>query len=275
VIGRDDVGHVSQKARLFTGAAVLSFSSAHQRSPEPGSSVEILGAMKFMSVMVTVAFLDRTLRIRYGAQVGSAVYTQFSNVCMVLTAAHVVQGMQVGDRLGIRFKSDWKMVDVTGISFCKLGTDCCAIRTRTQWGEGLHEEHLVGGIALGEEVAYCGFPLNLEMEGLPGSLGWPKGFVKSAIFSGVTAQAPGVDTYLFDTINNQGFSGGPIIKRDGDKLRVVALVSGYKFDTPAPVYTRLPDGKLIETADYVVKPNSGFMIGIPIKRAVDAAKELV
>ena len=189
-----------------------------------------------MGVMVDMAFLDRTLRIKYGTQVGSAVYVQLAGMCMVLPAAHIVDGMQVGDRLGVRFKSDWTMVDVTGVSRCKIGTDVCAIRTRTQWGEGLREEQLTGGIVMGEEVAYCGFPLNLEMEGLPGSLGWPKGFVKSAIFSGAVAQKQGRHDYLFDTINNRGFSGGQIIKSDNGRLCVVALVSGYKHDAPAPVY---------------------------------------
>jgi hypothetical protein len=228
-----------------------------------------------MGVMVDLAFLDRTLRIKYDTHVGSAVNVQFAKVCMVLTAAHIVDGMQVGDRLGVRFRSDWRLVDVIGVSRCKLGTDVCAIRTRTRWGDGLHEEQLTAGIAVGEEVAYCGFPLNLEMEGTPGSLGWHKGFVKGAIFSGAIAREQGGYDYLFDTINNRGFSGGPIIKRDSGQLRVVALVGGYKFDAPAPVHKRSPDGNVIEMTDYFVRPNSGFMIGTPIKMAVDAAKELL
>jgi hypothetical protein len=226
-----------------------------------------------MSVMVDLAFLDRTLRIKYGEQVGSAVYVQLAGVCMVITAAHLVRGLVAGERIGVRFKSDWVMVDVVGVARCQSGTDVCAIRTRTQWGEGLHEEELTGGIAMGEEVAYCGFPLNLELYGMPGALGWPKGFVKSAIFSGAMERPSGGYDYYFDTINNRGFSGGPIIKRETGKLRVVGIVSGYKFDAPAPVYQK-QDGCLVEVADYFVRPNSGFMIGTPIIRAVNAAKTL-
>jgi hypothetical protein len=72
-----------------------------------------------------------------------------------------------------------------------------------------------------------------------------------------------------------GFSGGPVIKKDGNELRVVALVSNYLFDSNAPVYQRLSGGEFEPTADYVVKPNSGFMRAIPIARAVSAAKLLV
>ncbi len=227
-----------------------------------------------MSVIVDLAILDRTLRIRYGEQCGSALYIQLAGVCMVITAAHVVRGLIAGDRIGVRFKADWVMVDVTGVAWGELGTDVCAIRTRTQWGEGLHEEQLTGGIAIGEEVAYCGFPLELEVYGLPGALGWPKGFVKSAIFSGAMERPGGGYDFYFDT-NNRGFSGGPIIKREAGKLSVVGIVSGYKFDAPAPVYQRTEKGDLAEVADYFVRPNSGFMIGTPIVRVVDAAKTLI
>ena len=228
-----------------------------------------------MPVMVDLAFLDRTLRIKYGNNVGSAVYIELSGVHMVLTAAHIVEGLQAGDRIGVRFKSKWVMVDVTGVSRCKFGNDVCAIRTRDHWGEGLCEEQLTAGILMGEEVAYCGFPLSLEMEGMPGSLGWPMGFIKSAIFSGAVARESEGYDYLFDTINNRGFSGGPIIKREKGQLRVAAIVSGYRNDAPSPVYKRLPDGSEIEVADYFIKPNSGFMIGVPIKKAVDAARDLI
>lgn len=230
-----------------------------------------------MSVLVDVAILDRVVRIKYGNEVGSGLYVQLAGVCMILTAAHLVRGMQDGDRLGIRFKDDWHMLDVTGVAFCEAGTDVCAIRPRTHWGEGLHEDQLESvGLKFGEEVAYCGFPLSLEMQGFPGALGWPKGFVKAAILSGaLMGPEEKLDCFLFDTINNRGFSGGPVVRSDNGKLKVVAIVSGYKYDAPSPVYLKRPDGTEEESQDYFVKPNSGFMKAIPISRAIACARRLI
>jgi hypothetical protein len=183
--------------------------------------------------------------------------------------------MAKGDKLGIRFESDWHLVDVKDFEVCDRGSDVAAICPGTHWGEGLSPDYFDGGMFVGEDVAYCGFPLSLETYGLPGGLGWPKGFVKSAIFSGAIARPDGLHDFLFDTINNQGFSGGPILVRNKGRLRVVALVSGYKYDAPSPVYRRWPDGSEELSSDYFIKPNSGFMVGTPIERAVACANKIL
>ena len=141
-------------------------------------------------------------------------------------------------------------------------------------GDGLTEELLDGSIALGQDVVYCGFPLGMEMGNLPGANNWPTPLIKSAMFSGLIHHA-GVVELLFDTVNNPGFSGGPIIKRDQAGLRVVGIVSGYRFDAPIPVCQRDEHGMLAETADYFVRPNSGFMIGLNISRGIELAKAIV
>jgi hypothetical protein len=228
-----------------------------------------------MSVMIDLEFLSRTFRVRYGDQIGSALYVRINNIDLFLTAAHLAEGMQDGDRLGIRYKADWQTIPTVAISRCKIGTDVCAIRPAKSLGEGLLEDQLTAPIAQGEEVAYCGFPLGMEMKSIPGALGWPSGFVKGATFSGAVERPDGSSEFLFDTINNRGFSGGPIVKRHNGRLRVIALVSGYRFDASAPVFQRRSDGKMVEVPDYYVLPNSGFMVGIPVMRAINAARSLV
>ena len=167
------------------------------------------------------------------------------------------------------------MKKVVGLAFGEFDTDVAALRMEAQWGEGLTEQHMNGGLALGGEIAYCGFPLDLEMHGLPGSLGWPKGFVKSGVFSGAVDRPGGGSEYLFDAINNVGFSGGPIFFGVAPNLSLAGIVSGYKYDTTAPVYQRDPSGVMRATADYVVRPNSGFMIGTPIMFGKNAARSLL
>jgi hypothetical protein len=228
-----------------------------------------------MPVLVDLAFMDRTVRIRYRDQVGTALYVEIEGIKLLLTAGHIIQGMESGDRIGIRFQSDWHLVDVRDVEFCDAGTDVAVICPATQWGEGIGENQLSGEIILGEDVAYCGFPLSMETYGLPGALGWPKGFVKSGIFSGAMSRPDGSYEYLFDTINNRGFSGGPILVRHQGKLQVAGVVSRYKYDAPNPVYRKRSDDTEEVETEYYVKPNSGFMVGVPIKRAVDCGKRIV
>ena len=64
---------------------------------------------------------------------------------------------------------------------------------------------------------------------------------------------------------------------DFDKCNRVGLrcIGGPRaFDGPIPVMRKSKGGALEETADYVVYPNSGFMIGAPARKAVECAKKI-
>jgi hypothetical protein len=229
-----------------------------------------------MSVFVDLQFMSRTMRIRYGDNVGAGVYVEIEGVCLLLTASHLMSGLQPGDSIGVRHRDDWVLLAIEQWSGCAVGSDVCALRPRTRWGEGLREDQLSADLIVGEDVVYCGFPLGMEMDSIPDSNGYPAPLVKRAIFSGALSRGE-YREYLFDTVNNRGFSGGPIIKRDrtDGKLRVAAIVSGYKFDAPSSIFRKEPDGTSKEVADHYVRPNSGFMIGTPMHLALEAAKALI
>lgn len=227
-----------------------------------------------MSVLVDQAILDRTMRIQYAQGVGSAFYFEINGVKLIVTAAHLVSGIADGDSIGIRFKTGWvykKMIRVLPGD----PHDICVLMPETQWGEGMPESKLQGGLALGQEVAYCGFPLGLEMEGLEGALGWPKGYVKTGTFSGLLQHKAGYNDFLFDTINNVGFSGGPVVAVVNGERRIVATVSGYQFDAPLPIFRKDPNGSLSEVPEYYVRPNSGFMRAVPIEFTVATARAML
>lgn len=228
-----------------------------------------------MAVLVDLAVMHRVLRIRYKGAVGSAVYVELDGVKQIFTANHLVRGMMPGDRMEIRFNEGWHFIDVRDVEHCEAGTDVSAICPVTHWGEGLGEDQLTGGVHIGQEVAFCGFPLNSEMNGMPGTLGWPICFVKWGAFSGALKRSDDTYEYLFDAINNRGFSGGPIIIKEQGKLKVIAIVSEYKYDSPSPVYRKKPDDVEEVETEWYVKPNSGFMVGVPIKRAVDCGRKIV
>lgn len=225
-----------------------------------------------MSVFVDLAFLGRVMQVRYGSAVGSSVYIEVAGVCGLATAAHIFAGAQAGDKFAVKHKGEWAFVEVMAIEFEPNGADICLVVPTTRWGEGLGEDQLHAGLAVGQDVVYCGFPLGIEVEGIPGDA-FPMPLVKGALFSG-GRKINGATQYLFDTVNNVGFSGGPVVARDPNKreLHVAAIVSGYHFDQALPVRTKNPDGTEVVDQHTYVRPNSGFMYAVPIHFAKEALR---
>lgn len=228
-----------------------------------------------MAILINAALTSRTVRLQYRNGPASGLYFSTSGFHFVLTAAHVAERMQAGDHFQVRFKKDWVSVKVRDVEFDSLGFDVCAILPETQWGEGLSEDDISPSLLVGEEIAFVGFPLNLEWYATDGELGWPTGLVKSGVYSGsVPRPEDGKFRYFFDAFNNVGFSGGPIVVNRSGRIKVAALVSEYKRDRELNLMKRDPSGQISTDKDYFVAPNSGFMVGIPIQLAVDAAKRI-
>jgi hypothetical protein len=227
-----------------------------------------------MGVQVDLWFMSRTFRIRFGDNIGTAFYIEVGGTNFLATAKHIVPHLAAGESIAIRNNEDWQLLEVERTTACQEGTDVAVIKLVQPFGEAIGHDQLDSAIAVGQDVGYCGFPLGLENEALPDAPQWPLPLVKSGMLSGARMR-DGVREYMFDTLNNIGFSGGPIIKRDPDGLKVVGIVSGYHFDAPLSVQQRNDAGHFSDIPDYRVRPNSGFMIGTPILRAVTAAMTIL
>jgi hypothetical protein len=227
-----------------------------------------------MGVDVDLLFMSRTFRIKFFENVGSCFYAQIGGSNFIITAKHLVPNLSGGELIGIRIYNAWQPMEVEISTVCDRGGDIAVIKLRQNFGEALLEGQLDASIRIGQDVVYCGFPLGLENEALPDAPQWPVPLIKGAVMSGARVRN-GFREYLFDTINNRGFSGGPIVKREVGGLKVVGVVSGYKFDAPLHIEQRNNDGLFVESLDYRVQPNSGFMIATPINSAIRAAKQLL
>lgn len=99
--------------------------------------------------------------------------------------------------------------------------------------------------------------------------------VKGGIYSGSVKFQEEIMTHLFDTVNNKGFSGGPVFAEGADRVpKLAAIVFGYWYDRDLNIHRIGADGSKTPLEDLVVRPNSGFMRAVPISRALELIEEM-
>ncbi|MGB9204751.1 MAG: trypsin-like peptidase domain-containing protein [Terriglobales bacterium] len=135
------------------------------------------------------------------------------------------------------------------------------------------------GVIMGGDCEFLGFPYgggwraNFDN----GQSFWMP-FVKHCTVSAMATMEPRI--WVLDGINNEGFSGGPVIFRTGSEQKIMAVISSYRLEPTEVVSSatakKLPVKKSSEPkktaahAKQTVNLNSGFIIAYDIKYAVEA-----
>lgn len=138
----------------------------------------------------------------------------------------------------------------------------------------------IGGISFGQDVYFVGFPYKMYISD-DGSLnGFPISFVKKGVLSAIENDN-GAVTLFVDAINNEGFSGGPLIwtetftTKDGfivskNTYRVFGVVSKFKTETEPVIDIVDYEGEKINIkTNMIIEYNTGFLVGYSIKHALD------
>lgn len=147
------------------------------------------------------------------------------------------------------------------------------------------------GIGFGGDCEFLGFPYGggwktqMANPKLPGTNTWMwLPFVKHCTVS-AQLQEKGHGIWVLDGINNEGFSGGPVLFATGRSQKVFAVISGFHQEPlevlPAPPSgqeqtssippsPKLPGGKSKKPEKGVVNANSGFIIAFDIDPAIKA-----
>ena len=134
------------------------------------------------------------------------------------------------------------------------------------------------GLMLGGDCEFLGFPYGGGWRAHldTGQSFWMP-FVKHCTVSTLGMEDKTV--YVLDGINNEGFSGGPVIFRTGADQRIFAVISGYHTEPADVIFSSSVNKSVRQTPVPPPRPkgtvnvNSGFIIAYGINYATDAIKK--
>ena len=147
----------------------------------------------------------------------------------LITAKHVVDGIQDDETVHISHNRDWLPVRVRLVGHGAGGIDVTVLAPQVMFGAVHGLRHTTEGLLLGEDVFFLGFPYGLGMEVKTDlNAGFPLPLIKKAVVSALGQEDGPI---LLDGHNNVGFSGGPVASRGTkEEQTVIGVVSGYRYD---------------------------------------------
>jgi hypothetical protein len=135
------------------------------------------------------------------------------------------------------------------------------------------------GILLGGDCEFLGFPYGGSWRANydNGQSFWMP-FVKHCTVSALVSGAPKV--WILDGINNDGFSGGPVIFHTGAEQKIFAVISGYRLEPTEVVSSAAAKKVPVKKPGATKKPgqlkvnlNSGFIIAYDLASVMDAIRK--
>ncbi|MDQ3535195.1 MAG: serine protease [Bacteroidota bacterium] len=212
--------------------------------------------------MITSNVLERIFHIKFGNSSGTCFAIDWEGRQYLVTAKHVISGIFDNGIIEIFFKAKWhpQQIKLIGhhpkvdVSVIEIGSVL----------SNLPLEPTAGGIALGQDVYFLGFPFSLsDQRNSYINRDFPLPLVKKGILSAMFNDEKG-DYLLLDGINNPGFSGGPVVFKPnkGNGFKVAGIISGYRI-SPEPVYLNN------DIAEYNIRANTGIIIAFNIRNATD------
>ena len=249
-------------AGIIVGEAVISGAG-------PGGFQGTLGA----TPMVTSNVLSRVFHIAWEDSNGTAFAIDHASKQYLVTARHVVEGIDSGDSIRVFHEERWKnlAVDVVGIGDgdADVAVLSCPIRISPSLNLAASQADLI----YGQQVFFLGYPYGMDSAGEKINRGLPLPFVKAGIVSAFEFGT--VSKIYLDAHGNPGFSGGPVVfspmGRSATDFRVAGVVSSYPATLqPVVDQNRKPstDAKGKPVWLYV-QENPGIVVAIGIRHVIE------
>jgi len=219
--------------------------------------------------MITKAVFQRTYFIKYGDSTGTAFTIDHEKKQYLVTARHVVSGIQNPDTIFVYHEQQWKNATITIVGLGvenDIATDVAVLALEIQISPSYDLVASSEDLVWGQEVFFLGFPYGLHTA-VDVNDGYPLAIVKGARMAGSIGRGgKKPEIYLLDGFNNPGFSGGPVVFRpkanpEAD-FRVMGVVSGYQTEDVKITFQGEPTG-------LTSKANTGLIVCPSIKQVVE------
>ena len=222
--------------------------------------------------MITSNVIHRTFRIQWRDGSGTAFAIDHGQRQYLVTARHVVEGIESGDHVKILHKKTWKTLPVTVVGLGEDPIDVAVLACSVRLAPSLPLPPTSAGLVYGQPVAFLGYPFGWDSGGEHINRGVPLPFVKAGIVSAM--EIGDISRIFLDAHGNPGFSGGPVVfvpqGRKSDGLRVAGVVSYYPA-TWLPIVDR--DGSAVTSGEGkpvgYVRENPGIVVAIDIRHALE------
>ncbi len=213
--------------------------------------------------MITTNVLQRTFQVKYGNATGTCFTIEINNRQYLVTARHVVDGIRQQDTINLYHEQTWKPLRTTITCISQTEEDIAILVPEIQLSPTYLLEPTATGLALGQDVYFCGYPYGLRTNVGALNRSFPIPLVKKGIVSSVTFEK-GHQIIVIDGHNNPGFSGGPVVfaqPRSSD-YKVAGVISGYRVEYEPVLMKRAKTGLEYEY-------NTGLVIAYGLKNGIE------
>jgi hypothetical protein len=222
--------------------------------------------------------LYRVLRIRTSTATGSAFSIEVDGRQYLITARHVLRGFGAEGDVDLWIEGRWTRAQARAVYPRKEVVDIAALDFGRPVTITFPLEASAGGLTLGQQVYFLGYPYGLSTAGTaaPAPPGFGEiPFLKGGIVSAMDYRDPEANVLYLDGQNNPGFSGGPIVfwHSETRRFRVAGVVRGYRNEA-LPVLKRkdLSDPDAEAHNDLYTRANSGIVVGYDIRHIIEAIR---
>lgn len=159
--------------------------------------------------MITLGLLNRVVKIRFNARVGTAFIYDYENRQYLITSLELVESIQPYDNIelfrGKKFEP--QPVRLVGLGEIEMGNDIAVLALSYEFVRDLSSVGISGQLGYGQQVFMLGFSKCSKMNTI-NEQRYPTPLIKSANFSGILDHT---ETLLIDQSHDVGFSGGPVL----------------------------------------------------------------
>lgn len=215
--------------------------------------------------MITSNVLHRVFFIK-GDDYGTAFTIDVDEKQYLITAKHLFVNPSATTGIKLFFDQRWHDLPVTHVGSGNGEIDISVYSAaHVRLSPDLALEPTLNGIVIAQDVYFVGYPYKMWTNAGVTLASRPFPFVKKGTLSSAFDSGDSTSRIYIDALNNEGFSGGPVVfippgKRD---FCVAGVVSKFKTELE-PVIG--PDG--IDSG-HKVAYNTGFLIAYPVQYALD------